>query len=371
MAFFGVTIETIDTVRNHPGADRLDICTLEGMNFQFVTGRDSYKVGDRCLYFPVDSLLPFPLMKKLGLTKEKKENGEIVLDENGAPVIEGTLRGKNHNRLRVVRLRGELSQGLVGPLDLIEDIDPGDHLTEVITEFLGVMKYDPPDIPCENGNLCPLPSELTVYDIEGADRYSEVAEQLMDTKVCIAEKIEGTNFSCTYRPETDEFFVNQRGYTIVEKEGAKHMFWATVEKMGIFEHMRSVAKMFKTENFNSITFYGEFIGPGIQKNIYKLKEHTILFFDVKIDGDFASVHAKYDILNGLPIVPIIVKDMTLGEWLDGRPIQETSNGKSIFNPKIDILREGIVITPMLEGFHSSIGRLILKQRSSEYLINEK
>lgn len=51
MAFFAVTLETIRSVVKHPQADRLDLCTLEGMDFQFVTLKDQFKPGERVLYF--------------------------------------------------------------------------------------------------------------------------------------------------------------------------------------------------------------------------------------------------------------------------------------------------------------------------------
>lgn len=365
MAFFGVTIEEIATVKNHPTADRLDIATLVGMNFQFITGRDSYKSGDQVLYFPLDSIFPFELMEKMDLTREKRADGEVVLDDDGNPVIEGALRGKKHDRLRSIRLRGQLSQGLVGSLDLIKDIDPGDHLPEIITEFLGIEKFDPPVVPCQNGNLHQLPAELSVYDIEGADRYSEVAEKLMDRNVWISEKMEGMNCSITYRPATGEIFVNQRKYTIVEKEGMKHMFWATFEKLGIMDLLKS------TEwDCDSITMYGEFLGPGVQGNIYKFTDHDILFYDVSIDGQFVGVKEKLVILPKHKIVPVLCAGtLTLSEWLDGRTIQDASNGKSFWNNKV--LREGIVITPIEEGRDDSIGRLIIKQRSPDYLLGEK
>ncbi|GAF74643.1 unnamed protein product, partial [marine sediment metagenome] len=341
-AFFGVTIEEIETVKNHPNADRLDVATLVGMNFQFVTGRDNYKAGDRVLYFPLDSLFPFALMEKMDLVREKRADGEVVLDDDGNPVIEGALRGKKHNRLRSIRLRGQLSQGLVGSLDLIEDIDPEERLPEVITEFLGVEKYDPPVVPCQNGNLHQLPAEIGVYDIEGADRYSEVAEKLMDRKCWITEKMEGMNCSITFRPHTGEIFVNQRKYTIVEKEGMKHMFWATFEKIGIMDFFKAAIW-----DCDSITMYGEFLGPGVQGNIYKFIEHDILFYDVSIDGQFVGVKEKLTILPKHKLVPILCAGtLTLSEWLSGRTIQDASNGLSAWNSKVR--REGIVITPMDE-----------------------
>ena len=67
MSYFGVTVEKIDTAEHHPNADRLDICTLKGMGFQFVTGRDEYKPGESVLYFPVESILPLELQRKMDI----------------------------------------------------------------------------------------------------------------------------------------------------------------------------------------------------------------------------------------------------------------------------------------------------------------
>ena len=51
MGTFAVEIREISEVLNHPNADRLDLCKVEGMEFQFVTGRDEYKPGDKVVYF--------------------------------------------------------------------------------------------------------------------------------------------------------------------------------------------------------------------------------------------------------------------------------------------------------------------------------
>lgn len=67
MSEFAVTIERIGEVWNHPNADRLDLARVDGMSFQFIVGRDQYKVGDLVVYFPIDSLLPQNIVEKLGL----------------------------------------------------------------------------------------------------------------------------------------------------------------------------------------------------------------------------------------------------------------------------------------------------------------
>jgi len=72
-------------------------------------------------------------------------------------------------------------------------------------------------------------------------------------------------------------------------------------------------------------------------------------------------------------VPTIAYDVVLRDWLAGRTIQEASNGRSLLAK--DRLREGIVIVPMVEQKIQwkdlSMKRLMIKQRSPQYLAKEK
>jgi RNA ligase (TIGR02306 family) len=190
MAFFGVTREKIGSVSPIPDADKIEMAKLDGMDFQFVIMKDDFKPGDDCLYFPVDSLLPEELVEKMGLT--------------------GKLSGKKKNRIKTVKLRGQISQGIVTKTDLAPD---GMSDPEKLTEHLGVEKYEPPVVVGEDCDLVPLPDGLSVYDIEGADRYTHIAESLMDQDVVITEKVEGTNFSVSVSKD-GVVSVNQRRYAI-------------------------------------------------------------------------------------------------------------------------------------------------------------
>jgi RNA ligase (TIGR02306 family) len=224
MSFFGVTIETIREVSKHPGADRLDICKLEGMDFQFIVGINSYNVGDTILYFPVDSLLPVDLMSKMGLIK-KDELGNEMFDVNDIPNT--MLSGKQRNRIKTVKLRKEFSQGLVGNLSLINGLD--ERTPEAITAFLGIEKYEPEPVFITGAKLVHLPPFLSMYDIEGADRFVEVAQLMMGMNVYITEKLEGMNYSVSYVPSDDKFYVNQRNFSIIpDSEEVKHSFWIRV-----------------------------------------------------------------------------------------------------------------------------------------------
>ncbi len=96
MAFFGVTIEQIESLRPIKDADKIEVATLKGMTFQIVVGKGMFSVGDCVLYFPIDSLLPVDVQKVLGL--------------------EGKLSGPEKNRVITRKFKGEISQGIVGKI---------------------------------------------------------------------------------------------------------------------------------------------------------------------------------------------------------------------------------------------------------------
>jgi RNA ligase (TIGR02306 family) len=353
MAFFGVTIERIATSRIHPNADRLSICTLKGMDFQFVTEREEYRVDDEALYFPLDCILPANIIAYLEL--------------------EGKLAGPELNRVKTIILRGEISQGLVAP--------PGDFLTsdqinldaDNLAEVLGVRKYNPVPNHIPDGILMPLPTGNSAYDIEGADRYLNVVDQLMDEPVQITEKIEGANFSIT-RTIDGEVKVNTRENTVVVIEGSTHVFWATARNEGLIDQIAAIQEWVQGRigRRSQVTLYGEIVGPGTpERDIYKLPAPAVFAFDLRHDrgymdaGDFEAFLVAFPSIRRSPLLSV---GTTLRDWLKGRTVKEASTGQSLLNPKQR--REGIVIKPMKESRWSR-GRLIIKQRCPVYLGKQK
>ena len=356
MSTFKVECRPIAKVWNHPNADRLDLAQLEGLEFQFVVGRDQYKVGDDVVYFPLDSMIPNELVDWMGLT--------------------GRLSGKKQNIVRTAKLRGEISQGIVASLNDINGYIQSNSMLYIedpaydggvnLAETLGVEKYEAPDIPCQNGTLKPLPEGVGVYDIEGIERHSNIVEMLMDIPCVITEKLEGSNWSLTIS-NGGNVFVNQRNYTIEEAENSEHMFWRVAREQGLIE----LAKDIKDKLVASqVTLRGEFIGNGVQKNHYELNKHEVRLFDVKVDDRYMDADDVFARLDDDILVPVLNWDAskreytTLREWLDGRTIAEASTGTSKL---IDKLREGIVIKPRYEMYEPHFGRVIIKKRSPEYL----
>ena len=87
---FSVEVRTLDEVRPHPGADRLDIGRIGG--YQTILAKDRHHAGEQVLYVPEAALLPAELIAEMGLT--------------------GKLAGPDRNRVKAIRLRGVLSEGI-------------------------------------------------------------------------------------------------------------------------------------------------------------------------------------------------------------------------------------------------------------------
>ena len=115
----------------------LELAKVEGLDFQFVVRKGSYKVGDYVVYFPVDSLLPDDLIKFINM--------------------EGKFSGKNHNRVKTIKLRGRISQGFALNVDtvlefleqkindqteyekIVKEMQPFENMAEL----LNVEKFEP------------------------------------------------------------------------------------------------------------------------------------------------------------------------------------------------------------------------------------
>lgn len=350
MSMFKVSIEKIGSVENHPNADRLDIVKVDGKDFDIITGRDSYKVGDPVLFFPVDSVMPIELSEKLEITKNLK---------NG--------------RIKTIKLRGMFSQGFVVAVNEIlesgwsETYGEGDD----VKELLGVTKYEIPEFAPKGlktdsqrpGHLRPLPEGVVKYDLEGAQNYTKVVDQLMDQKVYISEKMEGSHWGCTIDIDGN-IQVFQRNFSIDEAADVPHAWWEVFRKEGYAQKLMEMMELFS--DLSRITIRGEIVGPSIQSNYYDLDKQTVYVFEIEFNdkpidaGRFANVADVF----GLKIVPTLGYDVVLKDWLNGRSVTEASDGLSVHGKP----REGIVIKPMVEQFSRELGgRMVLKQRGPEYL----
>lgn len=355
MSTFGIFAETIESVSAHPNADRLELAKLIGIGYQFIIGKGQFQPGDQVLYFPIDALITPEILATIGLT--------------------GKLSGKNKNRVKTIRLRGCISQGIVvAPATILkEQVGPtfgydsnGDGTYRKIdyAELLGVTKYEPEEAgPGQLGPQSPLPAGVCHYDIENCERWQNQLGALMDQPVVITEKLEGSHIAIT-RLLDGTIVTCTRKTSLVEPESKYHM---GAENSGIYGAIKELAEIHPE---HQITIRGELCGPGVQGNIYGMTRLHMYVFDIELSGRpiDAKQFRELTIKLAIPTVPFLsTPGTTLREWLGSRSIQEASNGQPVLGSDTNVLREGIVIKPETEQTDCQLGRLFLKQRSPDYL----
>lgn len=98
------SIKIIEEVAPIPGADRIEKARIGG--WWCVVRKDEFKVGDKAVYFEIDSLLPavepFAFLEKDGLKKSIIEDKEYT-----------------GYRIKTKKLRNTISQGLILPIDIL------------------------------------------------------------------------------------------------------------------------------------------------------------------------------------------------------------------------------------------------------------
>src|ERR1019366_2232745 len=138
-----VEVCSIEELRPHANADRLEIAKIKG--WECVVGKNQFKMGDKCVYIPPDSILPAAISDKLGVTKYLSP----VKDDNG--VLVG-------GRVRVSRLRSHPSYGLVTSVDILPSKRGPNQIGLVewkvgddVAPALGITKWEPP-LCCSDGD---------------------------------------------------------------------------------------------------------------------------------------------------------------------------------------------------------------------------
>lgn len=308
------TIRKIDSIDPIEGADAIEVATVGG--WKVVVKKNEFKVGELAVYFEIDSWVPNELAPFLTKGTEPRE-----------------YNGVKGERLRTVKLRGQISQGLLLPLEptcknieslLFEDLD--------VSLPLNVQKWERP-IPAQlagqvRGNF---PALVPKTDQERIQNLSKQFDKFMEDTWSITEKLDGS--SCTfYLDDEDQFHVCSRNLDL--KEDENNSFWKTAKKYDIEGIMRR-------NSMKGMAIQGEMIGEGIQGNQYKvvLDFYVYDMYNTKT-GEYilpSQLKAACERL-GLNHVPILAEGITLA----GSSIQSIlseAEGKSRLNGSE---REGIV-----------------------------
>lgn len=345
-----VEICSISEVINHPNAKKLDIVKVKG--WQCIVGRGQYKVYDLVVYCPPDSIIPADIVEKYKLEFLKK---------NG--------------RVGSIKLRGELSQGLIldPPQGYLEGTD--------VAEILGIIKYEVPEPTyCLNNGQIPTKKKSNPLfdkytDIENINNFNTVIQE--GEEVIITEKIHGCNarYGNLPRPKNNILDCIKAllfgGYEFVYGSHTVQKKWTNIHK-GFYKDdvWGIIAKRYKMQEWipKDYIIYGEIYGAKIQDLTYGLKDDIdFIFFDIKYKGKYLSLaeltqfEHYYLQPRGIKLAPILF----IGKYNDSTRKTLTTGFSKMPNAENQI-REGCVIKPTVER-EAHMGRVILKSINHDYL----
>lgn len=296
------TVQRIAEVRPIEGADAIEHYRVNG--WWVVDKKDAYKIGDLVVYLELDSWLPHELAPFISKGKEPRE-----------------YNGVKGERLRTIKLRGAVSQGLLLPLrPLFADwsdenfkkvfLDDETRVGDDLTESLNIQKWEPP-IPAQlagkmKGNF---PSWARKTDQERCQNiWPEISEHIeLGTRFEVTLKMDGSSASYGISPE-NEYMVCSRNLSL-KTDQENNTFVDVGRKYEIEDKLKSYGK--------SIMISGELMGPGIQKNQEKLKDHQLFIFDIfdPSIGSYIPSKDRIEIVEklGFQHVPILFRCVTLSE----------------------------------------------------------
>jgi RNA ligase (TIGR02306 family) len=245
------SIQVVHNVAPIAGADNIECASVLG--WQCVVKKGEFTKYDLCVYFEVDSFLPI------------KEEFEFLRPSS---YKKNSLLGEGF-RLKTIRLRGQLSQGLALPLSILPPSFTAEHKDRDlrgldVTEILEVRKWEL-EIPSALKGIQKgeFPSFIPKTDEPRIQSFPEILAELKGKPYYITTKYDGT--SATYYQKDGIFGVCSRNMELLENDGD---YWRLARKYDLQNKIEGYAVQ------------GEICGPGIQKNRLKLKETNLFIFSI-------------------------------------------------------------------------------------------
>ena len=390
MSSFACTVERIK-IEEHPGADALELAVIGG--FRSIVKKGQFTTGDTAIYIPETSIVPDDVIEDMGLT--------------------GRLAGSKKNRVKAIRLRGVISQGVVYDNRVSGRVpDSMMVLGADVSECLGVTKYTPA-IPTElAGQIEPRMGATVDFDVENLKRGDNPF--VVGESVVVTEKIHGT-WCCLTRylnndNETENLVsskgLSKRGLVLKQNEANKNnVYVRTLQKYeDALDAIYYAVSKVDTPGYDSfnisgpsimlpnrVHLLGEIYGS-VQDLKYGLTNGAIEFrvFAIRV-GDFKGVlddgtlhsiggdaylswGATEYMCNAMeiPIVPVIEK----GVYVPVMASPEYASGSTVAGKNKAQIREGVVIRKTTWGSPNIVyevwdERTVRKNVAENYLVRKK
>jgi RNA ligase (TIGR02306 family) len=344
------SIQTVNAVEPIPNADAIE--RIRVLGWWVVAKKGEHRPGDKLVYCEIDSLLPErPAFEFLRPSSFKPAQA----DADGAVVLPAGFR------IKTVKLRGQVSQGICFPLSVLPAGAPADEGAD-LTDLLGIVKWEPPAPVGLGGKVKgAFPGFLPTTDETRVQVLESVLRRHRGKTFYVTEKLDGTSFTAFVRE--GEFGICSRNLWMDEADET-NVLARVARGLKLEEKLRQARERLG----HDLAIQAEVIGPGIQKNKYALRAVTLQAFNVLDVGAYRLLDhaAMLGVLGemqveAVPQLGTLVLDHTVDKLV------ALSEGTSVLNPQVQ--REGVVLRPLAEEYDEEVGgRLSFKAINPRFLL---
>jgi RNA ligase (TIGR02306 family) len=323
------SIEKVLAVRDHPNADRLSLVSILG--WQVVARRGDFAAGDLVVYIEPDSVL------------EERPQYEFLRERNF--------------RVKLIKLRGEISQGLLFPLSAFTWQQPMDErwLGKSVADQIGARHYEKPAPGAVLGEIAgPFPSFLVKTDEMNLRSYPAALQELRGQECYMTLKLDGTSVS--FYQQQGEIGACSRNYSLTLTETSA--LGKVAQRYQLPQKLAAIGK--------PVAIQAELYGPGVQANRMAIRELELAIFNLywieeRRFANYAELQAFAE-AQELPLAPLLWQgkcDFSLEQLLQkANQLRYPNNAPA----------EGLVLRPMQECYSPTLqGRLSVKVMSEAFL----
>ena len=378
------------TIIPHPNADAIEIAQVG--DFQSIVKKGQFNDGDYGVYIPEQALVPQWLLEDMNMWDATRGKGGLA--------------GAAGNRVKAIKLRGVLSQGLMLTVQPYSDTEvlvasephEGNQGAGVVaiggdaSDCLGVKKWEPTVPSHMAGKIAGVDLAATLgYDFDNIKKKPDLFEE--GEEVVITEKIHGTLMQIGVVPSSmanDRYYkgrvtlsskgMGRQGF-VLDFTDTGNLYVQAALKHDLFEkalkYFGDAADEVDKPYFMVGEVYGLTLsGAGVQDLTYDREQLGYRMFDVVCGTrgneewfaweEFCDAATTMDV----PIVPVLF----IGPFSKAVVLEHT-DGNTVIQPTltrnyISQIREGVVVKATDGSYHSSYGRKIAKSVSEAYLLRK-
>ena len=341
------SIQRVWKIEPIEGADRIELAHVLG--WQCVVNKDQFQPTDTAVYFEIDSFLPIrPEFEFMRNSSYKKTD----------------IMGEGF-RLRTMKFRGQISQGLLLPVSQFPEIPQDAEIGTDVTEILGVRKWEIEERATTGGTVIGnLPYDIPHTDETRVQENPELIQAFSGLDYYISTKMDGSSHSIGI----DENGFHVTGHNYEYKDDRNSDFYNLVKERGYREKVESYVR---ENGLRTLTIQGELCAPGIQRNRLRLAKPEWYVFTIREDGKRVGMNRMLDICKALGMVTVPIEEV--GHDLPSRyPTVEALLDRSDGEYPNGGRKEGIVIRPTEPVFCPLISTsLSMKVVSNKYLLKNE